>query len=228
MHALSLHALLMWQDVYYIVKNRANRAEKLSILSGVSGYFSPGEMAAVMGPSGSGARMRPKLTPTACLQRHASPPFAANCLHEYSCMVNQFSCCQRPVYGREASFSRQYFPSPHMWAWRAGCMWPTLLPCSDSMQARAGMPRRVGAGADPCTTRKTQLICPILAVAGKSTLLDLLAGRKTVGERRGDILFSGISPTTAFLRRYTGIAFIVFIITNSVDVVLLCSMWLMH
>lgn len=39
---------------------------------------------------------------------------------------------------------------------------------------------------------------------GKSTLLDLLAGRKTMGELKGDILFSGVQPTRAFLRRYTG------------------------
>ncbi|KAK9906864.1 hypothetical protein WJX75_009364 [Coccomyxa subellipsoidea] len=43
-----------FQDVYYIVKNQANKREKISILHGVSGYFNPGEMAAVMGPSGSG------------------------------------------------------------------------------------------------------------------------------------------------------------------------------
>ena len=42
------------------------------------------------------------------------------------------------------------------------------------------------------------------ALAGKSTLLDLIAGRKTIGEMRGDILFSGIRPSQAFLRRYTG------------------------
>ena len=40
--------------------------------------------------------------------------------------------------------------------------------------------------------------------AGKSTFLDLLAGRKTVGEQRGDILFSGVRPTRGFLKRYTG------------------------
>lgn len=39
---------------------------------------------------------------------------------------------------------------------------------------------------------------------GKTTLLDVLAGRKTVGEIKGDILFGGIKPTTMFLRRYTG------------------------
>lgn len=44
----------MHQDVYYIVRNQANKKEKISILHGVSGYFNPGEMAAVMGPSGSG------------------------------------------------------------------------------------------------------------------------------------------------------------------------------
>lgn len=43
-----------FQDVDYIVKNQANRKEKLKILSQVSGFFNPGEMAAVMGPSGSG------------------------------------------------------------------------------------------------------------------------------------------------------------------------------
>ena len=43
-----------------------------------------------------------------------------------------------------------------------------------------------------------------LGHAGKSTLLDLIAGRKTIGELHGDILFSGIRPTQAFLRRYTG------------------------
>ena len=44
------------------------------------------------------------------------------------------------------------------------------------------------------------------AIAGKSTLLDLIAGRKTIGELHDDILFSGIRPTQAFLRRYTGAA----------------------
>jgi len=34
--------------------------------------------------------------------------------------------------------------------------------------------------------------------------LDLLAGRKTVGEQKGEILFSGVRPTNAFLKRYTG------------------------
>lgn len=43
-----------------------------------------------------------------------------------------------------------------------------------------------------------------MAGPGKSTLLDLLAGRKTVGECKGDILFSGVPPSRAFLRRYTG------------------------
>lgn len=51
--------LLAVQDLHYIVKNRANKRERLSILSGVSGYFNPGEMAAVMGPSGSGAAATP-------------------------------------------------------------------------------------------------------------------------------------------------------------------------
>ena len=45
---------LLSQDVYYIVKNQADKRSKVAILQGVSGYFNPGEMAAVMGPSGSG------------------------------------------------------------------------------------------------------------------------------------------------------------------------------
>lgn len=36
------------------------------------------------------------------------------------------------------------------------------------------------------------------------TLLDLLAGRKTVGKQDGDILFAGLKPSKPFLRRYTG------------------------
>ena len=43
--------------------------------------------------------------------------------------------------------------------------------------------------------------------SGKTTLLDLLAGRKTVGETTGEVLFSGIKPSRAFLRRFTGCAF---------------------
>ena len=46
----------MLQDVFYIVKNRADKRSKVSILQGISGFFNPGEMAAVMGPSGSGGR----------------------------------------------------------------------------------------------------------------------------------------------------------------------------
>lgn len=39
----------------------------------------------------------------------------------------------------------------------------------------------------------------------KSTLLDLLAGRKTIGQMSGEILFAGASPTKPFLRRFTGL-----------------------
>ena len=47
------------QDVSYAVKDRRNRRGRLTILQGVSGFFSPGEMAAVMGPSGSGDLQAP-------------------------------------------------------------------------------------------------------------------------------------------------------------------------
>ena len=40
--------------------------------------------------------------------------------------------------------------------------------------------------------------------AGKTTLLDVLAGRKTQGEQAGRILFAGQKATQAFLKRFTG------------------------
>jgi ATP-binding cassette, subfamily G (WHITE), member 2 len=39
---------------------------------------------------------------------------------------------------------------------------------------------------------------------GKTTLLDILAGRKTVGRLEGELLYGGVSPSRTFLRRYTG------------------------
>ena len=47
---------------------------------------------------------------------------------------------------------------------------------------------------------------PSCGCAGKTTLLDLLAGRKTVGELLPDsrILFGGRQPSKSFLRRHLG------------------------
>lgn len=45
---------ITFRDLRYVVRNRANKSEKLSILKGISGFYLPAEMAAVMGPSGSG------------------------------------------------------------------------------------------------------------------------------------------------------------------------------
>ena len=57
-HQLSQNAMpgtrVTFQDVDYLVRNRANRKQKIKILCQVSGFFNPGEMVAVMGPSGSG------------------------------------------------------------------------------------------------------------------------------------------------------------------------------
>lgn len=39
---------------------------------------------------------------------------------------------------------------------------------------------------------------------GKTTLLDVLAGRKTVGSVSGEVLFGGVQPSRMFLRRHTG------------------------
>jgi hypothetical protein len=43
-----------------------------------------------------------------------------------------------------------------------------------------------------------------LFVTGKSTHLDILAGRKTIGEIKGDVNFAGQKPTVPFLKRFTG------------------------
>ncbi|KAK9904972.1 hypothetical protein WJX75_006687 [Coccomyxa subellipsoidea] len=43
-----------FKDLEYIVKNSANRREKISLLSRVSGCLYPGQLTALMGPSGSG------------------------------------------------------------------------------------------------------------------------------------------------------------------------------
>ena len=40
--------------------------------------------------------------------------------------------------------------------------------------------------------------------AGKTTTLDILAGRKTVGDIQGSILFAGQKAKSAFLKRHTG------------------------
>jgi len=45
---------ITFRNLEYLVRNRSNRSEKLPILKGVSGFYLPAEMAAVMGPSGSG------------------------------------------------------------------------------------------------------------------------------------------------------------------------------
>ena len=45
---------IVFHELTYLVKNRANSNEKLALLKQISGYYLPGEMAAVMGPSGSG------------------------------------------------------------------------------------------------------------------------------------------------------------------------------
>ena len=57
--------------------------------------------------------------------------------------------------------------------------------------------RRQGCGP---TIPKTVVCC----CAGKTTLLDVLAGRKTQGEQAGRILFAGQKATQAFLKRFTG------------------------
>lgn len=46
--------------------------------------------------------------------------------------------------------------------------------------------------------------CPTFLLCFQTTLLDVLAGRKTVGTISGEILYSGNVPSPQFLRRFTG------------------------
>jgi len=49
-----------------------------------------------------------------------------------------------------------------------------------------------------------QIIWHVMQRSGKSTLLDILAQRKTVGKLKGQVLIAGYPPTQTFLRRYAG------------------------
>ena len=53
---------IIFKDLTYLVRNQANKNEKLALLKGISGFYRPGEMAAVMGPSGSGNLLTPYLS----------------------------------------------------------------------------------------------------------------------------------------------------------------------
>ena len=62
--------------------------------------------------------------------------------------------------------------------------------------------------APSSTLHTTSLLGPLLTTdftdAGKTTTLDILAGRKTVGDIQGSILFAGQKAKSAFLKRHTG------------------------
>ena len=53
-------------------------------------------------------------------------------------------------------------------------------------------------------TYRAKLKSELAVYTGKTTLLDLLAGRKTQGEESGRILFAGQKPSRPFLKRFTG------------------------
>lgn len=61
--------------------------------------------------------------------------------------------------------------------------------------------RQISECRTPGHIVKQMVLAP---TAGKYTFLDLLAGRKTTGELKGNILFSGVQPTMSFLKHYAG------------------------
>ena len=46
--------LVSFRNITYTVTNEADKKEQISLLQNVSGYLRPGELIALMGPSGSG------------------------------------------------------------------------------------------------------------------------------------------------------------------------------
>ncbi|KXZ46460.1 hypothetical protein GPECTOR_43g896 [Gonium pectorale] len=48
------HLRICFKDICYTVASNSNKGEKVQLLRGVSGFFEPAQMTAVMGPSGSG------------------------------------------------------------------------------------------------------------------------------------------------------------------------------
>jgi hypothetical protein len=134
-----------------------NKKETLYLLKDITGYFRPGTMAALMGPSGSGKVWN-------CVE--ATQP-------------------QRTILAAPAaSFRRQ------------GSALLVHLCCAKHCVSRMA---QVSDSAD-----SSDGPCSVPCCALQTTLLDLLAGRKTVGKTEGDILFAGNKPTRPFLRRYTG------------------------
>ena len=65
------------QGASYQVRNRADKRQQLSILSDVTAYFSPVEMAAVMGPSGSGGARSPRAFSLLSTSLLSGPSYAA-------------------------------------------------------------------------------------------------------------------------------------------------------
>jgi ABC-type glutathione transport system ATPase component len=63
--------LISFRDINYTVKNHNNPKDDIKLLSGVSGYLRPGELVALMGPSGCGKvnTAMPFLQTEGCLSR---------------------------------------------------------------------------------------------------------------------------------------------------------------
>lgn len=145
--------------------NSQNKKERLTLLDGVSGYLRPGEMSALMGPSGSGKVWTPGL------RSRLLADWLHGCWHVH-CPCLAASCREGSGSGFGVQMELQRPPE---------CRYPAIIhswaPPGDradnpSLEAQWGL---YLAG------------CPL-----QTTLLDLLVGRKTTGQISGEIKLRGV------------------------------------
>jgi hypothetical protein len=85
----------------------------------------------------------------------------------------------------------------------SGCGESAAVPPLGMQRGRAGAPH-LAAPASPARTHTLHTLRAANPHAGKTTMLDVMAGRKTRGRVGGAVRFGGRRATPAFLKRYTG------------------------
>jgi len=110
-----------------------------------------------------------------------------NAARSYACCRTSARCFTRPAWQRSWDLVVAVRP---FWSLSAGACPHANLYYAETVLAATCCPACVKDG--------------FASRAGKTTLLDVLAGRKTQGEQAGRILFAGQKATQAFLKRFTG------------------------